>query len=94
MRSLPPVLLLSALAACASRPLHPEVPRSSAASPEAAAPAPADVAIALESDPPLPGEPTEGWLGLETPTDEGASGHEHHGHHGHDGHGGGHEHAR
>jgi hypothetical protein len=79
------------MGACASRPLHPDFAAASAASPEAAAPAPANVAISLEADPPLPGEPTEGWLGLEAPPDDGTSPHEGHGGHGghgaHEGHG-------
>ena len=79
------------MGACASRPLHPDFPEASAASPETAAPAPAEVAIALEADPPLPGEPTEGWLGLEAPPEDGSSPHEGHGHHG--SHDGGHDHA-
>jgi hypothetical protein len=75
------VLSALALAACASRPLHPEFPSSSAASPDEVAPPPDAVAVSLEADPPLPGEPTEGWLGLEP--EPGSSGHAHHGH-GHD----------
>ena len=71
----------AALAGCTPRAVPASFPASSAASPQAAeAPAPR-VGIALAEDPPLPGESTEGWYGLEPKGGQGAQPHHHH-HHG------------
>jgi hypothetical protein len=48
-----------------SRELPPDWPTSSAASPDAPAAPRSDVTLALDSDPPLPGEPLDGWFGLD-----------------------------
>lgn len=81
-RSSTPLALAAALllGAC-SRELPSEWPDSSAVAIHAEPAPPATVTLALDSDPPLPGEPSEGWIGLERP-DTGAA-HEHHPHHGH-----------
>lgn len=57
-------LALVALVGCASRSVPDAFPATSAASPEGAEAAPAPVAVALQSDPPLPGETLAGWEGL------------------------------
>lgn len=69
---------LATVAGCASRPLHPTFPQGSAASSEADAATIPAVTTALEADPPLPGESTAGWPGLES-RGEGATseGHDH-----------------
>jgi hypothetical protein len=73
-------LAASAAAGCAHAPST--FPVRSAASPEAATPAPAIVARALTEEPPHPGGSTEGWTGLgSAPTVDPHAGH--HGHHGH-----------
>src|SRR5690606_13990942 len=48
-----------ALAGCASRPLEPEFPPASAANLAAPTPALPSVTVALDGDPPMPGEPAE-----------------------------------
>lgn len=73
------LLVASALAGC-SRDVPDTFPTASAASLDAPEASAASVAVALEGDPPLPGEPTAGWEALER--DAGAD----HGHHGHGGH--------
>lgn len=66
---------------CASRSAPTEWPRSAAASPAAAEAPAAVVTRALTAEPPLPGEPAEGWEGL---SPEAASEPAPHGaHHGH-----------
>ncbi len=74
------VLLACALAwvsACATVPSQ-FSPRS-AASPQAAESPRATIGLALREDPPLPGESTEGWAGLATPSGGGMPmGHMHH----------------
>lgn len=66
-------LLLAVLgAACASRQLADAAPAASAADPAAPAAPPARVGVAYESEPPPPGEATEGWRGLEEGGQEGA----------------------
>lgn len=60
-------------------------PTDSAASVEAEAAPPVEVTLALDGQPPLPGEDAEGWFGLEQPSaapDHSHHGHGHHGHHG------------
>jgi hypothetical protein len=44
----------------------------------------ASVTVALSEDPPLPGEPSEGWAGLESKTSEAPAHHHEHGEHEHD----------
>lgn len=59
------VAALLALAGCAPRAVPASFPSSSAASPVSLeAPAPR-IGAALAEDPPLPGEPTDGWRGLD-----------------------------
>lgn len=65
-----------------SRDLPSEWPESSPASSSAAEVPNAKVTLALDGDPPLPGESAEGWIGLEQPPSE-----DPHAHHGHGGHG-------
>ncbi len=91
MRTALPFLLasLAALAGC-SRSVPAEFPRASAASAEASAAPPARVGLAIEEEPPLPGEAREGWEALDRGTPA-AGHHGHHGHHGHGATGGGHE---
>lgn len=72
------LLLVGLLAACSRR--VPDVPSSSPLAPEAASAAVPSVDVAMTSDPPLPGEPREGWVGLPAPK---GGGHQHHDHHGH-----------
>jgi hypothetical protein len=55
------------LTGCATRALPPSFPATAAASPAATAGAPAPVDTALRADPPLPGESTAGWAGLDDP---------------------------
>ncbi|WP_437677538.1 hypothetical protein [Sorangium sp. So ce131] len=80
------LLIAAALAGCAPRSLPASFPASSAASWRAAeAPSPR-IGVALAEDPPLPGEPTRGWVGLEPApggADAGGDPHQHHHHHGH-----------
>jgi hypothetical protein len=59
------LVIALALAAC-SRSFPANFPRGSAASSEAATPTPTLMARALREDPPLPGESTQGWEGLES----------------------------
>ena len=51
--------------ACASRSVPMSFPKTSAASTDAEEAPPARIGVALEQDPPLPGEPTGDWWGLE-----------------------------
>ncbi|AUX28690.1 MULTISPECIES: hypothetical protein [Sorangium] len=77
------LMLVVALAGCAPRSVPASFPASSAASPQAAeAPSPR-IGVALAEDPPLPGEPTAGWVGLEPASAPGADPHQHHHHHHH-----------
>jgi hypothetical protein len=71
-RDLVPVIVLAALIGACSRRLPSTFPSSSAASSEAAQAPAAVVGRALREDPPLPGEPTAGWEGLE-PSDAATS---------------------
>lgn len=87
---MPRVLTLVAFAllpvACATRSVPMQTPRESAASessPEASA---AALTTSLEGDPPLPGEPVGGWVGLES--GDGAASGPADPHAGHRGHGG------
>lgn len=73
------------VAAACSRSLPASFPSESAASPEAAPAPAARVGAMLAGDPPLPGEPSAGWPGLD---DAGAgeappANHDHHHHHHH-----------
>jgi hypothetical protein len=70
-------------AAC-SRDLPSEWPESSPASSSATEVPAAKVTLALDGDPPLPGESAEGWIGLEPANNKPAK---------HEGHGGGHHHG-
>lgn len=83
------MLMMAASAGCATRSLPASVPAHSALSITAAAGHRHSVTTALESDPPLPGDPTAAWPGLDPTTGaktdsdaEAAStkGHQHHGH--------------
>jgi hypothetical protein len=85
MKFIPIVPLIIALAfagslAC-SRDLPSQWPESSPTSSSAQELPAANVTLALDSDPPLPGEPAEGWIGLEQAPAEDP--HAHHRHHGH-----------
>lgn len=53
------------LSACAPRAFPTSFPPASAASPEAEAAPEARLGEMLQNEPPLPGEPTERWRGLE-----------------------------
>jgi hypothetical protein len=55
--------LLAGGTGCASRTVPQSYPRTSAASPEAAVPAPAVVTRAVDADPPMPGTSAEGGAG-------------------------------
>ncbi len=84
----PPTFLFLAgaaalVAACASRPLNPSFPATSAASLDGDAVPAASVTTALEADPPLPGETTDGWSGLESAPGQPSRAHQPHGHGGH-----------
>lgn len=63
--------VLLAGSAC-SRELPSDWPSNSPVSPEADAAPVSRVTLALDSDPPLPGEPTDGWIGLDRPDAEDA----------------------
>ncbi|WP_437756694.1 hypothetical protein [Sorangium sp. So ce1389] len=79
------LVVVAALGGCAPRSRPASFPASSAASPEAAeAPAPR-IGVALSEDPPLPGAPAAGWVGLEPAKAPGAGAdpHQHHHHQGH-----------
>lgn len=77
-----PILLLGwvpAVAAplgCSSREVPATFPAGSPASLSAPEGRDVSVARALEADPPLPGESTEGWAGLEPSTEAAPSEHE------------------
>jgi hypothetical protein len=115
MKTIPIVRLFTALLIVASlssvacsRDLPSEWPESSPASSSAAEVPHAKVTLALDGDPPLPGESAEGWIGLEQPPSEDPHAHHRHGGHGkaapakdepaeekpaeHEGHGGHHGH--
>lgn len=62
--SILPLLLATLLGACA-RSFPATVPTTWAASPDAQPAVPVVIARALREDPPLPGEPAEGWEALE-----------------------------
>jgi hypothetical protein len=69
----------SPLSACAPRAFPTSLPKASAASREADAAPEAPLGAMLQADPPLPGEPTDRWQGLEEPpslTKGGAGGQE------------------
>jgi hypothetical protein len=101
MKSMFITRIIAALAlagsAC-SRELPSQWPEGSPASTAAQEAPTANVTLALDGDPPLPGEPAEGWIGLEqaTPTEDPHAHHRHHkghampksseGHDGHEGH--------
>jgi hypothetical protein len=77
------MLLAAALSAC-SRSVPSHLPRTSPASAEAPAAAAAVVGRALREDPPLPGESTEGWSGLDAESAAAThAGHAHGGGHAH-----------
>lgn len=85
-RVLPCAAFVLLLAACATRSVASHTPPHSAASevaPEASA---AVLTTSLTGDPPLPGEPSAGWVGLEPA--EGAAAGAADPHAGHRGHGG------
>jgi hypothetical protein len=72
------------LTACATREVPTSFPRDAAASPDAKQAPAAPVGAALAEDPPLPGESTARWPGLDdgqSPTDGAADPHAHHHHH-------------
>ncbi|WP_437958745.1 hypothetical protein WME76_03180 [Sorangium sp. So ce119] len=79
------LILVAALAGCAPRSRPASFPASSAASPQAAEAPPPRIGVALAEDPPLPGAPTTGWVGLEPARAPGAGAdpHQHHHHHQH-----------
>jgi hypothetical protein len=60
------VLIGLIVAACSAREVPATWPDASPAAPAALAPPAAPVTRALEADPPLPGESTDGWAGLST----------------------------
>jgi hypothetical protein len=60
------VLIGLIVAACSAREVPATWPDASPASPAALAAPAAPVTRALETDPPLPGESTDGWAGLRT----------------------------
>jgi hypothetical protein len=84
MKSIPIIRMIPALAlvglAC-SRDLPSEWPNGSPASSTANEVQSANVTLALDGDPPLPGEPAEGWIGLEQPVAEDPHAHHRHGGH-------------
>jgi hypothetical protein len=80
--TIPFILLLAVmlLGAACSRELPSQWPTSSPASPSAAELPPAAVTLAVDDDPPLPGEAADGWFGLDRPAT--SNGHQHGGHQG------------
>lgn len=93
------LVLVLAGSAC-SRELPSEWPTTSPASTTVEEAPTANVTLALDGDPPLPGEPADGWIGLDR-APSGEDPHAHHRHHqghempesneaqqGHEGHGG------
>lgn len=67
------VLVGTLLGGCATRAVPTKFPNGSAAS-LATAEAPKPVVLTtLRADPPLPGEPSSDWAGLDAPTDEQSS---------------------
>ncbi|WP_437814548.1 hypothetical protein [Sorangium sp. So ce1078] len=79
------LMLVAVLAGCAPRSLPASFPASSAASPQAGEAPSSRIGVALSEDPPLPGEPTAGWVGLDPAPAPGAGAdpHQHHRHHHH-----------
>jgi hypothetical protein len=75
------------LVACATRSVPTHTPRRSAASEAAPEASAAVLTTSLTGDPPLPGEPSAGWVGLE-PAGNGAAAQSVDPHQGHRGHGG------
>jgi hypothetical protein len=73
-----------ALGGCASRAVPASYPANGPLSPQAPEAAPAQVTVALRGEPPLPGEGSAGWTGLEAgdPAHTPAVDHSHHHHHG------------
>jgi P-type Cu+ transporter len=65
MRELLIVLMCLWVSACSGREVPASFPKESPASSEAVAAPPQGVTTALEQEPPLPGEGTQGWSGLE-----------------------------
>lgn len=76
------MLAMTLAGAACSRELPSQWPTSSPASSGAAQLPPAPVTLAVDEDPPLPGEDAEGWFGLERPAANGGEHHHSH-HHGH-----------
>jgi hypothetical protein len=74
-----PGLVLLLLVGC-SRALPDPAP-ASPIDPNEAGPKPLAVDVALRGDPPLPGQPREGWPGLVEPKSDGHEHHQHHKHH-------------
>lgn len=75
-----PWLLAPVLTACSPRTRPSTFPRGSAASPESPETPVAKVGVALQGDPPLPGEPADDWPGLGAPAPAGPHDHHHHHH--------------
>ncbi|HEX5658794.1 MAG TPA: hypothetical protein VFX59_16455, partial [Polyangiales bacterium] len=77
-----------AIGGCASRTVPASYPVEAASSPRAAEAAPAHVTVALNREPPLPGQSSAGWPGLAPgdPAHTPAAGHHHHHGAGHAGH--------
>lgn len=73
--------LVLGASSCAPRGLPSRLPSASVASAEGPSAAPARVTVALDEEPPLPGEPLEDWEGLRRPAGEEAGAHHHHGEH-------------
>jgi hypothetical protein len=74
------------LVACATRSVPTHTPRRSAASEAAPEASAAVLTTSFAGDPPLPGEPSAGWVGLDS--GNGAAAGSVDPHHGHRGHGG------
>lgn len=85
MKMMKAVAFGALLGAACSRSLPASFPPGSAASPEAREAPAARVGVVLAEDPPMPGEPSAGWLGLEPAAADDAPpamDHSHHHHHG------------
>ena len=79
-----PSLITCATVSCAPREFPSSFASNSPASVAAPEPSPSSVTRSLETDPPLPGDDTEGWRGLTEPEDAAAlPDHVHHHHHHH-----------